>query len=153
MTSVSTEAQPPPRRPPFTSSTTRSSWPRTRIHEPRPIHRLARRPYLPIAAKVPTAGHLGKQFRVRGDVLLDGLSGLTGDLFDVMGLAVVAVLAMQTRHSRDVLLIEVGQARGPQVLAHPVVVGDVFRGDRPSQRARVLLGQIFDVEHLRTSQP
>src|SRR5271166_3464985 len=31
MTSASTEAQPPPRRPPFTSSTTRSSWPRTRI--------------------------------------------------------------------------------------------------------------------------
>src|SRR5271155_1745966 len=31
MTSVSTEAQPPPRRPRFTSSTTRSSWPGTRI--------------------------------------------------------------------------------------------------------------------------
>ena len=31
MTSVSTEAQPPPRRPPFTSSMMRSSWPRTGI--------------------------------------------------------------------------------------------------------------------------
>jgi hypothetical protein len=59
------------------------------------------------AAKVPTAADLGKQFRVRGDVLLDGLRGLTGDLFDVMGGAVVAVLAMQTHHGRQMLLNEV----------------------------------------------
>ena len=62
----------------------------------------------PIGAKVPTAADLGKQFGVRGDVLLDGLRGLTGDLFDVMSGAVVAILAMQTHHGRDVLLNEVG---------------------------------------------
>jgi hypothetical protein len=36
--------------------------------------------------KSPTAGDLGKQFRVRGHVLLDGLRGLTGDLFYVMAI-------------------------------------------------------------------
>jgi hypothetical protein len=70
-----------------------------------------------IAAKVPTAADLGKQFGVRADVLLDGLRGLTGDLFDVMSGAVVAVLAMQTYHGGEVLLNEVGLPRVPQVLA------------------------------------
>jgi hypothetical protein len=37
-----------------------------------------------IAAKVPTAADLGKQFGVRADVLLDGQRGLTGDLFHVI---------------------------------------------------------------------
>ena len=57
-----------------------------------------------IAAKVPTAADLGKQFRVRGDVLLDGPRGLTGDLFNVMSAAVVAVLAMQPHDGREMLL-------------------------------------------------
>ena len=48
---------------------------------------------------------------MRGDVLLDGLRGLTGDLFDVMSGAVVAVLAMQTHHGREMLLNEVGLPR------------------------------------------
>ena len=96
---------------------------------------------------------LGKRFRARGDVLLDGLRGLTGDLFDVMSGAVVAVLPMQTHHCREMLLNEVGLTRVPQVLAQPVIVGNVFRADRPSQRARVLLGQTLDVKHLRTGQP
>jgi hypothetical protein len=63
-----------------------------------------------LAAKVPSGRGLGKQFWVRGDVLFDGLRGLAGDMFDVVGEAVVAVVAMPTRHDRDVLLIEVGQA-------------------------------------------
>ena len=58
--------------------------------------------------RFPTAGDLGKQFRVRGDVLFDGLRGLTGNLFDVVGGAVVAVLAVQTHHRGDVLLNKVG---------------------------------------------
>src|SRR5882757_2594890 len=107
----------------------------------------------PIAAKVPTAADLGKQFRVRGDILLDGLRGLTGDLFHVMSGAVVAILSMQTRHGREMLLNEVGLPRVPQVLALPVIVGNVFRADRPPQSARVLLGQTLNVKHLRTGQP
>src|SRR6516225_3089842 len=47
-----------------------------------------------VSAKVPAAGDLGKQVRVRGDVLLDGLRGLTGELFYIMSGAVVPVLAM-----------------------------------------------------------
>src|SRR5215208_5066799 len=86
------------------------------------------------------AADLGKQFWVRGDVLLDGLWGLTGDLFDVMSGAVVAVLAMQTYHGQQMLLNEVGLPRVPQVLAQPVIVGKVFGADGPSQCARVLLG-------------
>src|SRR6478672_5875145 len=102
---------------------------------------------------VRTAADLGKQFGVRADVLLDGLRGLTGELFHVVSGAVVAILAMQTDHGREMLLNEVGLPRVPQVLAQPVVVGNVFRADRPSQRARVLLGQTLDVKHLRTGQP
>ena len=64
---------------------------------------------------------------MRGDVLLDGLRGLIGDLFYIMGGAVVPVLAMQTRHGCEMLLNQVRQARVPQVLVHPVVIGDVFR--------------------------
>ena len=89
----------------------------TRFSSQQP-HGVGRRPSLPIAAKAPTAGDLGKQFRVRGDVLLDGLRGLTGDLFDVMGAAVVPVLVMQTHNRRDLLLNQLGQARRSQVLAY-----------------------------------
>lgn len=81
--------------------------------------------------KSPTAGDLGKQLRVQGAVLFHRLRGLTGDQFDVMSGAVVAVLAMPTRHDCEVLLNKFGQARGPQVFAHPVVVGDVFRAVPP----------------------
>ena len=75
---------------------------------------------------------LGKHFPVRGDVLLDGLWGLTGDLFDIVSGAVVAVLAMQTHHGREMLLDEVGLPRIPQVPAHPVIIGNVFCADPPS---------------------
>ena len=83
---------------------------------------------------------------MRADVLLDGQRGVTGDLFHVVSGAVVAILAMQTHHGRDVLLNEVGLPRVPQVLAQPVIVGNVFRADRPSQHARVLLGQTLDAK-------
>ena len=71
----------------------------------------------------------GRGFRqtvpgVRRDVLLDGLRGVTDELFDVISGAVVAILAMQTHHGREVLLNEVGLPRGPQVLAHPLIVGE-----------------------------
>ena len=48
---------------------------------------------------------------MRADVLLDGLRGLTGDLSHVITGAVVAILAMQTHHGREMLPNEVASPR------------------------------------------
>src|SRR6202011_2938279 len=78
---------------------------------------------------------------VRGDVLLHRLSRFAGEGLDVVGGPVVAVLAMQPRHRRDVLLDVIRQPGGPQVSPSPLVVWCVLGGHRPSQRARVMLGK------------
>src|ERR1700722_5280900 len=84
---------------------------------------------------------------VCSDVLLHRLSGLTGEGLDVVGGPVVAVLAMEPRHRRDVLLDVIRQPGGPQVLPSPLVVWRVLRRHRPSQRARVMLGKAVIVQY------
>jgi hypothetical protein len=93
-----------------------------------------------------------------GEEAVKRVKDITGGQGAELVLDLVAVdqtLAMSAQMARVLghLLNEVGLPRVPQVLAQPVIVGNVFRADRPSQRARVLLGQTLDVKHLRTGQP
>src|SRR5258708_7446134 len=67
-----------------------------------------------------------EQIGIRGHPLLNALGRLSGDPLDVVGRAVVAVIAMQLRHSGDVLLDVLRQADRGQHLPLPFVVGDVF---------------------------
>ena len=66
---------------------------------------------------------------------------MTDELFDVISGAVVAILAMQTHHGREVLLNEVGLPEVRKYWRTHSSSANVFRADRPSQRTRVLLGQ------------
>ena len=47
---------------------------------------------------------LAEQLAVFGDILLDGLRAVTGHVLDVTGMPVVAIVAVQPRHGRDVVL-------------------------------------------------
>src|SRR6476646_10029667 len=92
-----------------------------------------------------------KQIAMLGHVLRDGSGGPAEDAFDIVGGAVVAVLAMQPRHGRDVVLNVSGQSGGVEQSAL-VVGGEVLRSYRATECDPVLLGQTVDVEGLRTGQ-
>ena len=79
------------------------------------------------------------------DVLRHGLRGTTENALDVVGGAVVAVLAMQTRHGRDVLRHMPRKPEAEQI-GLQIVGRQVLPGDRPTQRLGVLPCQACDVE-------
>jgi hypothetical protein len=92
-----------------------------------------------------------EQVAVLFDVLPDTLRGVAGDVFDVVGCAVVAVLAVQPGHRGDVLLHIRRQSQFAQLLKK-FVEGRSNRGDGTAQGLGILLGDLFDVQRCRAGQ-
>src|ERR1700742_3834334 len=80
-----------------------------------------------------------EQIGICGHVLLNGFSGRAGDLFDVVGGAVIPPFAVQPRDGGDVLADVVGQAHRFEHLTLPLVERQVFGRDRAVQRPTVFL--------------
>src|ERR1700712_309592 len=135
-TKPSASARPMPRVPPVTM-TVRPVMSKRRSNEVRSTSSVEH----PLREQVPMPRH----------VLRDRLSRVPDDALDVVGGAVVAVLAVQPRHGRDVLRHMLGKPEADQI-GLQVVGRQILAGDRPAECRTVLPGEACDVEHLGPRQ-
>lgn len=80
---------------------------------------------------------------VLADIIGDGLSGMSGEVFHGVGVAVVAVLTVQPGHGGDVLC-DVWVYPGCLEPAQPALVGYVDAGDGSIQCVGVLGGELVE---------